>query len=458
LKKAHFDQIELKSNKHKTAQKRMGAMNSSSNTYNLELQTLLHHSYVPEFGYYLHIKPHMTWAEFIRLLGPTGAEWADCTQCRRTWEIISTLSDTKGQPVIFRDSMIVYPEYAHEAITKFKESFRSTEYTDNMCFYPAAKSFNDGMNFGRDYTNGHVHIFLESNLPELTDDQRESVWEHQRMVKMVLPQFEQMSSKWSPAFFKKASQSNYGRYTDVIKSFCTRMISNMDIVKVSPRMMRPLLIQEINTFCSMYEDTEDWQDAIRQLVKMFRRRSCIDYTPRELIFRNFILNSETDNRSYEWPVKSSYAERIVAIGLHNALFTSKDTAVSCMMMGVSLIPPAQSQNIGYEAEVTPQYRQYALGKALRAYLDGSPIMLGTNQHRLQVLFYNITGVWQSMPGLSTVESCSVLFMDRSDDFLGFSMENEILAGFMGAKMGKSTDETLYNALVAFTSCPEQKKQ
>jgi hypothetical protein len=265
-----------------------------------------------------------------------------------------------------------------------------------------------------------------------------------------------MAPKWSPAFFKKANQANYGRYTEVIKTFCTQMIGNMDIVKSSPRMLRPVLIQEINKFCSMYEDTEDWHDAIRQLIKMFRRRSCIDYTPRELIFRNFILSSDADKASYEWPVQSTYAERIVAIGLNNALFTNNDTAISCLMMGVSLIPSTQMQNVGYDAVPTPQYRQFALGKALRAYLDGEPVMLGSNQHRLQVLFYNMTGIWQSMPGLSTVESCSVLFMDEAEKDDGIMIESEILAGFMGAKMGKTTDETLYNALLVFTSCPDYK--
>jgi hypothetical protein len=68
----------------------------------------------------------------------------------------------------------------------------------------------------------------------------------------------------------------------------------------------------------------------------------------------------------------------------------------------------------------------------------------------------MTGIWQSMPGLSTVESCSVLFMDETEKDDGFTMESEILAGFMGAKMGKTTYETLYNALLVFTSCPDSK--
>lgn len=424
----------------------MGSIHSSMTMYLLELQTVLHHSYIPEYGYYLQINPHMGWTEFTEMMGEPVAEWVKCTQCRRTWEVVSTLSDTKGQPVIFRDSLNVYPEYAHAAITKFKDSFRSTQFTDKICFYPHAKSFNDGMNFGRETTDGHVHLYLESNLPELDDTQKDITVARQRMVKLALPQFESMSVDWTAASFKKAAQANYGCYNEVIKDFCLRMSNNMDIVKSSPRMLRPLLIQEINLFCASC----DSEDDIRQIVKIFRRRSRIEYTPRELIFRNFILPKHSDADVYEWPVKSSYGERIAAIGLRNWLHKQTDEEVSCLIMGIS---PSSPRSMDDDQE----YLNYALGKALRLYLEGGAIGLGTNQHRLQVLFYYLTNIKKSMPGLSTVESCSLLFMDEGEGVIDGVSDSAVLAGFLDAPMGVTKAETLFNALVAFTNCPAVSK-
>ncbi len=429
----------------------MGSIHSSMTMQILELQTVLHHSYVPEYGYYLHVKPHMAWSAFTELMGES--EWGKCTQCRRTWDIVSTLSDTKGQPVIFRDSLNVYPEYTHDAITKFKESFRSTEFTDKICFHPHAKSFNDGMNFGRETTDGHVHLYLESNLPELDKEQLVTTVSRQRMIKLLLPQLEAMSVDWTPEFFKKASQAKYDSYGGashdnmVLKDFCSRMANSMDIVKASPRMLRPLLIQEINNICACYDNEDD----VRQLVKIFRRRSRIEYVPRVLIFRNFILpKGDIDAGSYEWPTGFTYSECIAAISLRNWLHTQKDAAVSCLMMGIA--PPISTDD-------KEDYEHYALGKALRMYYEGVRIELGTNQHRLETLFYYLTNNMKSMPGLSTVEACVLMIMSgdetpgKTKGLSDSTNSATMLAGFLDAPIGQSSDETLYNALVAFTSCP-----
>jgi hypothetical protein len=387
----------------------------------------------------------MTWKQFIDLMGPKASDWAQCSQCSKTWDTVSTLSDTKGQPVIFRDSSVVYPDYALEAISAFKASFRATEYTDKCIYMPNENAVNDGVNFGRETSGGHVHLYLESNLKPLDEEEQEMSRDRQHIIQVALRQLELTAKhpkcKWSPEFFRKAAQANYGGFTAIISSFCSRMINGMDLVQVSPRMLRPTLIDEINVLCASLEpgyNSEQLLHIVQQLIKIFRRRAGIELTPREAIFRNFVLNSKANKKTFQWPTKSTYAERIVAISLHNALYTDKDTNISCLLL-----------SIPYEHDLPQQVRRHALGKALRAYLTGGPIGLGTNQHRLQVLYYNMIGSWVSMPGLSTVESCSILFIDGSN----IELAGEMLAGFLDSPLGKNQIETLFNALVSFTSCP-----
>jgi hypothetical protein len=172
------------------------------------------------------------------------------------------------------------------------------------------------------------------------------------------------------------------------------------------------------------------------IIKIFRRRAGIVYSPREMIFRNYILNSEAVKTTFKWPTKSTFAERIVAVSLHNALYKDKDTHISCLMM-----------NVPYDADQPRQNRRHALGLALRAYINEEPIKLGTNQHRLQVLYYNAIGNWKSMPGLTTTESCAILFIDDG----GLELAGEVLAGFLGTPLGVNQTETLYKAIVEFTS-------
>ena len=435
----------------------MPVATSEINRVQLNLQTLLHHSYeldynMSDFCYFLQVKPHMTWKQFIELMGPEAQDWVNCSQCAKTWKLVSTLSNTKGQPVIFRDSLVVYPEFAVPAITAFKASFRSTDYTDKVVYLPRHNGKSDCVMFGHEESGGHVHLFLHANLPSLgsncssTDEEDDDVERVlQQIVRVGLRQLELTANhpkcKWSPEFFKKAAQSNYGCFTPVIRDFCNSMISGMEIVKDHPRMLRALLIEQILIFCEEFKqmhDVEDLMQVIIQIIKIFRRRAAIEFTPRETIFRNFILNSKAEKNTYDWPTKSTYAERIVAISLHNALYTDKDTNISCLMLGIP-----------YNHEAPAQLRRHALGKALRAYLSGGPIYLGTNQHRLQVLYYNMIGSWISMPGLSTVESCSILFVDGSN----LELAGETLAGFLDTPIGNNQIETLFNALVSFTSCP-----
>jgi hypothetical protein len=414
----------------------------------MALRALFHHSFKPEDGYYLRLKPHMTWAAFVNMLDKGDndmecAAWTACSLCRRTWEYMSTLSDIYGQQVIFRDSLTVYPEFAWKAITAFKESFRFTPYSDNIVFYPPDHITDDGVNFGREQSGGHIHLYFESNLEVLNNEQVALANTYQRAIRMGLEHLERTAnhpkSRWSAEFFAKAADSNYGGFTDAIVRFCSNMSQKMHLIEQNARMLRPSLIAELEIMCfasSEVTSEDELNERIFHIIKLFRRRAAIDYSVREVIFRNFILNSQAEKSTFKWPTKSSFSERLVAIALQNALYKDKDAHLACLML-----------NVPYDNDQPRQNKRHALGLALRAYINNEPINLGTNQHRLQVLYYNIIGNWKSMPGLTTTESCSILFID--DDEL--ELAGEVLAGFLGTPLGVNQTETMFKALKEFTS-------
>jgi hypothetical protein len=437
----------------------MGSFNSTfnssvfnANTDSLELQTLLHHSYDPEHKYYLRVKSHMSWSTFVELLGEPAADWIACKQCARTWEYLSTLSDGIGQPVIFRDRMSVYPEYAWNAIAVFKESFRATDYSDSIVYYPPKSQTYDGINFGTETSGGHIHLFLESHLHP-TDDKTQFILDkYQRIIRVVLTHLESTAkhpkSQWSADFFNQASESTYGTYTDEIVTFCLNMARK--IKNNSARMLRPALIEELDLLCVTLDNDLDEQELLKtvlHVIKVFRRRATIKYSVRETIFRNFILDPYADKSTYEWPTISTYAERIVAIGLHeclwqiNSMDDEDDSNIESVIHKTCIM-----MNVTVDHEQPLQYKLHLFGLALREYVDGKPIIMGENQHRLQVLYYSMTGNVQSMPGLTTTESFAVMFTDSSTD-----LPCEILAGFLDTPLGSNETETLHNALYNFTN-------
>ncbi len=420
----------------------------------LELETLLHHSYEPSSQYFLRVKPHMSWSAFVGLLGSRAADWATCKSCKRTWDVVSTLSDNMGQPVIFRDSLSSYPEFAAGAIIVFKELFRSTEFTDDIVFSPPANVTNDGSNFGTETSGGHIHLYLEANLSQSEDNKDK---ERQRAIRVALEHLERIAahpkSQWSSAFFKKASQVHYGVFTEPIQDFCYSMMHQMHVVKSSQRMLRVCLLREIVKLCDAIEMQGKFNlmSTLIHMIRVFRRRSTIDYSVREILFRNFILDPKVNKNNFKWPVKSTYAERIATIGLHNGLYNNKDMHMCCLLF-----------NIPYDPELPLQNKRHAFGAAMRAFLTGAPVGLGTNQHRLQILFYNMTGNWRSMPGLTTMEASAILFIDDDSNQVigskqkrkktyGLEMAGEVLAGFLGTPLGDQHVETMYRALVDFTN-------
>lgn len=438
-------------NLNNTAANNVNSAVFNSDVESLDLQTLLHHSYQPSSNYFLRVKPHLSWSAFVDLLGSRAADWAACKACKRTWDVVSTLSDNMGQPVIFRDSLSSYPEFASAAIIVFKEIFRSTEYTDEIMFSPPAVVTNDGSNFGTETSGGHIHLYLESKLIQGKDNK-----ERQRVARIALEHLERTAthpkSKWSAAFFKKASQMHYGAYTEPIQDFCYSMMHQMHVVKSSPRMLRVCLLREIVKLCDLIQESEhlNLTSTLINMIKVFRRRSTVDYSVREILFRNFILDETVNKKTFKWPAKSTYAERIMAIGLHNGLYNNKDMHMCCLLF-----------NIPYDTELPLQDKRHAFGGALRAFLNGTAIGLGTNQHRLQILFYNMTRNWRSMPGLTTMESAAILFIDDDSSQVlgskqtktngGLEMAGEVLAGFLGTPIGDQQVETMYRAIVDFTN-------
>ena len=94
---------------------------------NWDLEVLLYHTGTPieskGNSYYLSVNKNISWSDFVSLLGPQAADWADCDQCSRTWDVVSTLSDERGYPILLGDNLETYPEFSHLAITTFKELF-----------------------------------------------------------------------------------------------------------------------------------------------------------------------------------------------------------------------------------------------------------------------------------------------------------------------------------------------
>jgi len=300
--------------------------------------------------------------------------------------------------------------------------------------------------------HGHKHLFLESNLNSY-DRQLKLDNLRQRCVRNILPLLESAMFKdeWSKNYFSNAletPEANFGEYCFILKEFSQNMLATVDCGVRNSRLIRPRLIKEIINMCQILIGTtilfgvDRFDDEIisklTAAIRIFRKKSQVAYNTRETIVRNFILEANADPSKYSWPKASSYKERIVAIILQGAIFYGGGDddernhdwgRLCCRLMGFD-----------YENNT---------GTALRAYSEGKEIVLGTNQHRVQALFYNMINDKRSMPGLTTEEYC---FFKLLPQYIGGLFNNvNLLSGLVLSDTDSSlAGDKLYTVLYTFT--------
>lgn len=419
----------------------------------LEMQTLMHHSFNPKDNLYLIVDFTMSWEEFISFMPSNVHCWMQCSQCIKTWRTISSLADDQGNSVLFRDNILVYPDWSREAISAFKRIFRSIKYTGDVLYRPKNLKSNDGVNFGREYSGGHEHIFLESNLNLNLNlnlqEEDELLKTRNNAIAKCLHSLETQSEKWLKtgfhSYFKQASNADYNSFTSILKVFCLNMAERvLYITEFSKRLLRPALILELITMCKTYEaiglQGPNLIDTMILTIKTFKLRANV-CNKRETIFRNFILNVDDDLvKSFVWPDNTYLREKIAAISLKNSLLHFKDITISCKLMGISV-----SEN-ETTCDTSVVWKE-ASGLALKAFLKGDEIHLGYNEHRLNILYHILTQeVNHKILKLTADEEFLMYF---SSKFLE-DIANPIVSGYFTCSDVNEVT-MMHNTLVKFTT-------
>jgi hypothetical protein len=435
----------------------------------LEMQTFMHHSSNPVENLYFKVDFTISWKDFVSFLPEEYHCWINCSQCYRTWKTISTLADDKGQSVLFQDNILVYPEWSRPAISHFKSIFQTVKYTDDVVYYPENLVSNDGVNFGREYSGGHEHFYLETNinlgeceqriflaqntkslLVPYQEDYIETIANRKSAIMKGLHSIEKQQDKWFNVglhtYFKQASTANYNiDDSDILKTFCLNMADRVkNITELSSRLLRPALILELQNMCFKFEQSglrgESLTEELLLKIKIFKLSANIFLPARERMFKNFILNTKQEVFDFIWPDNTSWQEKIACIALKNALNYNRDVKLSCKLMGITLrARKPQEFNDDTLAEE-------GLGKALSAFIRKESICLGNNNHRLNILYNCLALNTQKMLKLTTDEQ---FFIHFSSSYLEDILSSSVCAYFNCLHDDKDT--MMHNTLVNFTS-------